>query len=88
MTPEKFKESCRSGGYGAIKEVSFEPSSRSSFHTHDQESFVYVVSGVFILNTAETAISYQPGQTCILGPNIEHAEEAGDEGTTILVARR
>ncbi|MEW9920117.1 hypothetical protein AB2B41_10910 [Marimonas sp. MJW-29] len=55
---------------------------------HDQISFVYVLDGQFILNTAEGAPAYLPGQTCVLAANVQHAEEAGPDGARILVARK
>lgn len=88
MTREEFEETARRDGYGAAKEVSFAPRSRSETHRHDKVSFVYVLDGEFILNTADGAPSYLPGQTCLLDADVEHAEEAGPEGATILVARK
>lgn len=88
MTREEFANIARREGYGEPKMIQFEPLSRSALHSHDKISFVYVMSGTFILNTAEGAPTYLPGETCILQRDVEHAEEAGPEGATILVARR
>jgi len=88
MTPEAFEQTCKEEGYGAPKQVRFEPLSRSAPHVHGQVSFVYVVEGEFILNTAVGAPRYLAGETCILDKNIEHAEEAGKDGAVILVARK
>ena len=88
MSPQEFEAARQEGGYGDAKQVSFPPLSRSALHTHDQISFVYVLKGEFILNTAEGAPRYHAGQTCILDKDIEHAEEAGPEGAAILVARK
>lgn len=88
MTPEAFEQTCKEEGYGAPKQVRFEPLSRSAPHVHDQVSFVYVLEGEFILNTAVGAPRYLAGETCILDKNIEHAEEAGKDGAVILVARK
>lgn len=49
---------------------------------------MYVVDGLFVLNTADGAARYRPGETCTLDAHVEHAEEAGPTGATILVARR
>lgn len=88
MSPEEFDQLRRREGYGEPSSVRLEASSRSAPHTHDLVSFVYVVDGEFILNTADGAARYQPGETCILDANVEHAEEAGPAGAAILVARR
>ena len=88
MTRDEFEAQARAEGYGAAKEVSFAPSSRSETHQHDLASFVYVLEGTFILNTAQGAPAYTAGQTCTLPANTDHAEEAGPEGATILVARK
>jgi quercetin dioxygenase-like cupin family protein len=88
MTPEEFEDIRKAEGYGPAKEVQFAPNSRSEPHVHDQVSFVYVLDGVFILNTAQGAPRYGPGETCLLEANVEHAEEAGPEGATIRVARK
>ncbi len=88
MTPEEFNVIRARDGYGESKRVSFEAQSRSPMHIHDKVSFVYVLEGEFILNTAEGAPRYLAGETCILDKNIEHAEEAGPDGAVILVARR
>ena len=47
-----------------------------------------MVEGEFILNTAKGAARHLPGETCLLAANVEHAEEAGANGATILVARK
>ena len=88
MTREEFEETARREGYGTPREVTFAPLSRSEPHSHDQASFVYVLEGEFILNTAEGAPRHRPGETCLLDQDVEHAEEAGPEGATILVARK
>jgi quercetin dioxygenase-like cupin family protein len=88
MTQDEFEQARMTGGYGVPKQVHFAANSLSATHTHDQVSYVYVVEGTFILNTAKGAERFGPGETCILDRNIEHAEEAGPEGATILVARR
>ena len=88
MTPEEFERQARNEGYGATKRVEFAALSRSETHTHDKISFVYVVEGEFILNTAKGAARHLPGETCVLAANVEHAEEAGANGATILVARK
>ena len=88
MTPEDFDAARREGGYGPAKEVSFAPSSRSAEHVHDRESFVYVLAGTFILNTPDGPVTRGAGETCLLPADVEHAEEAGPDGATILVARR
>lgn len=88
MTRSEFEELARCEGYAEPKIVSFEPLSRSKTHRHDKVSFVYVLEGEFILNTAELAPRHGPGETCLLDKNVDHAEEAGPEGATILVARK
>jgi len=88
MTPEEFDVIRKKEGYGEPKQVSFEPLSKSVAHTHDKMSFVYVLEGEFILNTAEATPRYQLSETCILDKDIEHAEEAGPDGAVILVARK
>lgn len=88
MSPEQFDTIRRDQGYGPSKEVAFAPNSRSAEHSHDQCSFVYVVSGTFILNTRSGADRYRAGETCVLDKDIPHAEEAGPEGAVILVARK
>ena len=88
MTPEDFDRIRKRDGFGEPKRVSFDPLSRSALHRHDKVSFVYVLNGLFILNTAGRAQHYRPGETCILDENIEHAEEAGPDGAVILVARK
>lgn len=88
MNPQDFDQIRRREGYGAPKTVRFEPLSRSARHTHDKVSFVYVLEGEFILNTADGARRYRPGETCILDKDIEHAKEAGQDGAVILVARK
>lgn len=88
MMREEFEALARGQGYADPVQVSFEPFSRSQTHTHDKVSFVYVVKGEFILNTAEGARSHGPGETCLLDKDIDHAEEAGPQGATILVARK
>lgn len=88
MSRDEFEDLARREGYGTPKQVSFAPSSRSDMHTHDQMSFVYVCSGTFILNSADGAPRYEAGQTCNLPANTPHAEEAGPDGATILVARK
>lgn len=88
MTQEEFKETASREGFDTPKAVSFEPSARSDMHTHDKVSFVYVVSGEFILNTVDGAKVYGPGETLVLDKDIEHAEEAGTMGATVLAARK
>lgn len=88
MNRDEYEQQRVSGGYGVPKQVEFAPNSRSEMHTHDQISFVYVDTGVFILNTEDGATTYTPGQTCVLDREIPHAEEAGPEGATILVSRK
>jgi len=88
MTPEEFERQARNEGYRATKRVEFAALSRSETHTHDKISFVYVVEGEFILNTPEGAARHLPGETCLLGANVEHAGEAGANGAAILVARK
>jgi quercetin dioxygenase-like cupin family protein len=88
MTRNEFEELSCDQGYDEPKLVSFEPLSRSETHSHDKISFVYVLEGEFILNTSEGAPRYRPGDTCLLDKDIDHAEEAGPEGATILVARK
>lgn len=88
MTPGDFDTIRKRDGFAEPKRVSFDPLSRSAPHTHDQASFVYVLEGEFILNTAEGARPYNPGETCLLAQDIEHAEEAGPDGAVILVARK
>ncbi|CUH36876.1 Cupin domain protein [Jannaschia seosinensis] len=88
MTRYEFVARAHAEGYSPPKEVTFAPSTRSEPHTHDQLSFVYVVAGTFILNTDRAAPAYQPGETCLLDANVAHAEEAGPQGATILVARK
>ena len=88
MTQDEFEQRLLREGYGEARRVSFDALSRSQSHTHDQASFVYVVEGEFILNTPDGAARYFPGDTCVLDKNIEHAEEAGAIGATILVARK
>lgn len=88
MTKTEFEEIVRREGYAEAKQVNFEPLSRSEIHTHDKISFVYVLEGKFILNTADQASSYGAGETCILDKNVDHAEEAGPDGASILVARK
>lgn len=88
MTKSEFEDIARNEGYGEPTLVHFEPLSRSDTHSHDKTSFVYVVKGEFILNTAEGAPRYQPGETCLLDKDIDHAEEAGPNGASILVARK
>ncbi|CUH61597.1 cupin domain-containing protein [Thalassobacter stenotrophicus] len=88
MTRDEFEDTARSDGYGEPKRVRFDPSSRSETHSHDQVSFVYVLEGEFILNTDDGAPRYDPGETCILPKDVNHAEEAGPDGATILVARK
>jgi quercetin dioxygenase-like cupin family protein len=88
MTLEVFDTIRKRDGFGEPKRISFDPLSRSALHTHDKVSFVYVLDGLFILNTAGPAQHYQPGETCVLDKNIEHAEEAGPDGAVVLVARK
>ncbi|MCB5198676.1 cupin domain-containing protein [Loktanella sp. TSTF-M6] len=88
MTEDDYRDIARSQDYGTPQEVSIAPDTRRETHTHDQTSFVYVISGRFILNTAEGSPAYDPGDIVILPANIPHAEEAGPEGATILVARK
>ncbi|KIN73530.1 cupin domain-containing protein [Sulfitobacter guttiformis] len=88
MTREEFEDTARREGYDDPKLVRFDPSSRSETHSHDKVSFVYVVEGEFILNTDGGAPRHGPGETCILPKNVNHAEEAGPDGATILVARK
>lgn len=88
MTREEFEQSARQKGYGEATMVRFEPSSRSDFHSHDKVSFVFVIEGEFILNTENDAPRYGAGDICILEKDVNHAEEAGPDGATILVARK
>lgn len=88
MTREEFEQSAVNEGYGAPVDVSFAPASISEMHTHDKQSYVFVLEGEFILNTAEGASSYVSGQTCILQADVPHAEEAGAAGARLLVARK
>lgn len=88
MSPEEFDRIRQREGWGEPRRIRFEASSSSPPHVHDQASFVYVVEGVFILDTAEGAASYLAGETCVLDANVEHAEKAGPMGATILVARK
>lgn len=88
MTRDEFEQQARSEGYGEPKQVSFAPLSRSAPHQHDKKSFVFVLDGEFILNTPEGALRHGPGETCTLDKDIDHAEEAGPTGATVLVARK
>lgn len=88
MTQDEFEQQLLRKGYSKARRVSFDALSRSQSHIHHQASFVYVVEGEFILNTADGAARYFPGDTCVLDKNVEHAEEAGANGATILVARK
>ena len=88
MTRDEFGDMAKREGYGEPTMVHFEPRSCSQTHQHDKVSFVYVLDGEFILNRTEGASSYHPGETCLLDKDIDHAEEAGAEGTTTLVARK
>lgn len=88
MTKSEFEELAGREGYAEPMLVRFEPLSRSKTHQHDKVSFVYVLEGEFILNTSERAPRYGPGETCLLDKDVDHAEEAGIEGATILVARK
>lgn len=88
VTRSEFDELVHKEGYTETKLVHFEPLSRSETHSHDKVSFVFVLEGEFILNTAVGAACYSPGETCLLEKNINHAEEAGPNGATILVARK
>ena len=88
MTKKEFEELVLREGYSKPTLVQFEPQSRSDMHRHDAVSFVFVVNGEFILNRAEGASRYLPGETCLLDKEVEHAEQAGAEGATILVARK
>lgn len=88
MTRQEFEDTACRDGYGEPKLVHFDPSSRSEMHSHDQVSFVYVLEGEFILNTDDGAPRHGPGETCLLPKGVAHAEEAGPDGATILVARK
>jgi quercetin dioxygenase-like cupin family protein len=88
MTREEFEDTARREGCGEPKLVCFDPSSRSEMHQHDEVSFVFVVEGEFILNTEDGAPRHGPGDTCILPKGVNHAEEVGSDGATILVARK
>ncbi|GGK21004.1 cupin domain-containing protein [Salinarimonas ramus] len=88
MSPDEFDRLRRAEGWGEPRRVRFEASSRSPPHVHDQASFVYVLDGAFVLNTSDGATRYRPGETCMLDAHVEHAEEAGPDGATILVARK
>ena len=52
------------------------------------QSFVYVIVGEFILNTPNGALRRRPGETCMLDKDVDHAEEAGADGATILVTHK
>ena len=88
MTRDEFEQMSSREGYGEPMQVSFAPLSRSETHRHDKQSFVYVIVGEFILNTPNGALRRRPGETCMLDKDVDHAEEAGADGATILVTRK
>ncbi len=88
MTPQDFENARLKGGYSEARKVSFAPLSLSAQHVHDKVSFVYVLEGEFILNTAEGAQRHFAGESCFLDKDVEHAEESGPDGAVILVARK
>lgn len=88
MTRDEFEKIARSEGYEDFIEATLKPSSRREPHSHDTVSFVYVIDGKFILNTDDGSPSFHPGETCLVEKGVNHAEEAGPEGASILVARK
>lgn len=88
MTRNEFEEVARNEGYHELIEASFKPLSKREIHSHDKVSFVYVLEGEFILNTVDGSPSYRSGETCVVEKGIDHAEGAGPEGASILVARK
>ncbi len=88
MTPQDFEIARLKGGYSEARQVSFAPLSLSAQHVHENISFVYVLEGEFILNTAKGAQKHFAGETCILDKDVEHTEESGPDGAVILVTRK
>ncbi|HEY5720583.1 MAG TPA: hypothetical protein VIW02_09395 [Gammaproteobacteria bacterium] len=88
MDEATFRQMARQRGYGEPRTKRYPPDSTSDLHTHELECLVLVLEGDFILATESGSTRYSAGETCTLPAATRHAEGAGAEGASILVATR
>ncbi|MDF1750984.1 MAG: hypothetical protein P1V34_19145 [Alphaproteobacteria bacterium] len=57
-------------------------------HSHDDTLFLFIQAGQLTVDKPDGSVIGTPGKTITVAAGLDHTEQAGPEGATILVARR
>ena len=88
MTETGFLADLAARGYGEAQVKSYPPHTDGPLHTHDVAVRLLVLDGAFTLAEPDRSTTYHPGEVCELAAGARHAEQAGADGATILLAKR
>ena len=88
MTESEFRKLLVREDYPEPVQVEWEPSKHLDTHTHDFAVCLLVTRGEFTLTTAEGSTTFHASDVCSLDVGVPHSEQAGPEGTSLLVGRK
>ena len=74
----------RHGERMTVTRYRFGKSGRFPLHRHDQEQFVYVVSGSIVFTVEGTPYPLSGGSMLLIGPRKVHEATAGGEGAEVV----
>lgn len=88
MEQVEFDRVAREEGFGISSPREYDANASSAMHRHDFAVLLLVVSGEFRLRTERGVDVFRPGDVCRLAAGVLHAEEAGENGAQVLLAKQ
>ncbi len=88
MTETEYRRLLAQRGYGAPQPKTYPPHTDGPLHTHDEAVLLFVLAGEFSLAEPDRVTRYLPGELLDLPAGCLHAERAGPDGASVLLAKK
>ena len=88
MNEQEFRSRAIANGFSDFQQKEYPFDTNPPLHSHEFSVTLIVTRGEFCLQFPNTTSMYSIGDYCDLPANTIHAERAGENGASVLLARK
>jgi quercetin dioxygenase-like cupin family protein len=88
MTESEFSAHAKTEGYREPESRSLPTDKFVDTHAHQEDLLVLITAGSFVVGYGDDRHEFGVGDMCHVAPGIEHADQAGPQGASYVLAWR